>query len=616
MPEAETTINEQAAAPEAAAEAASPQRRWRRLVSDSDAWLLPTAVAIGAITAVANVIFHGAIGGAYDFFWGDLGGGLGIGSQRVTTDVYQTGFDNLPANWWLIPLIPTMGMAIIVILDRWFPGEIKGYGLPRFLEIVNVKGGYIRRRWITLKTLSNAITLGSGMSAGVEGPIAQIGGSLGSTLGRTLRPSAERLRVLIACGSASAIAATFGSPIAGVMFAEEIVLIGASQLQSLSLIVLATGTATVVSLWLQGEHRFLHAPAFDFPLNHELIFYVLMGLLCGLFAVFFIRSFYAIGDYFRDSRIPPAVQPILGGLIVGTALIFFPQVASSGYETMNATFTGELSAALLLSLALVKILMTGVTLGCGGSGGVFAPSMFIGAVFGGGFAAFINILIPDTISHPGSFALIGMGAFLSAATHAPMTAIFLLFELTRDYNVVLPIMITAVTATLVARRIFPDSIDHYELSRRGVHLDTASEAQILKRHYVRGLIEKEFQPIPASMPLTEFVTYVTHSHYNSFPVVNENQELEGIISVGDLRTVLLERDSWPYLVVAELADKEIITVTPSDTLYDAMEEISARGTEELLVVDEEDPNKVVGFLRRADLQNFYQRRLLAREMNG
>ncbi len=524
----------------------------------------------GSVTALANILFHFTIDGANDFFWGDLVGLLGVGAQHVSDDVFSSGFDAIPANWWLIPLIPMFGMGLIVMLDHSFPGEIKGYGLPRFLEIVNVEGGFIKRRWITLKTLSAAITLGSGMSCGIEGPIAQIGGSIGSTIARVLRPTAEQLRLLIACGSASAIAATFGSPIAGVMFAEEIILLGESKLQSLSLLVLASGSAMVVSNLVLGEHRILYAPHFEYPLNHELIFYLIMGLACGVLAVAFTRSFYAIKDYFDNSVIPAKLQPLAGGLIVGIALIFFPQIAANGYEAMNEAFKGHLSASLLLSLAAVKIVMTGVTLGTGGSGGVFAPSMFIGVVFGGGFATLINLVAPGTIAHPGSFALIGMGAFLSAATHAPLTAIFLVFELTRDPDIMVPMMITGMVSVIVARHIFPDSIDHYELSRRGLHLHTESEAELLKKLYVRGLYSKEFQPIPETMSLTDFVTYVTNSHYDYFPVVNADDELTGVVSVRRLRTLLTERESWPYVLVSELLESEVPTVRPSDTLFEAM----------------------------------------------
>lgn len=591
------------------------EARWRRVISESNAWLLAAAIAIGAVTALANVAFHWAIDGAHEFFWNDFGGALEIGSRPPAYSVYETGFAGLPGHWWLIPLIPTVGMAALVLLDRFFPGEVKGYGLPNFLEKVNVKGGYIRRRWITLKTLSSAITLGSGMSAGIEGPIASIGGSIGSTVARAIRPAAERLRMLIACGSAAAIAATFSSPIAGVFFAQEIVLLGEFQAQSFALIVLASGTSTVVSQYLRGDHQILHAPAFDFPVNHELLFYVLMGMLCGLVAVFYIRSFYVIRDWFERSSIAGAIQPIAGGVVVGLALIVFPQVSSSGYETMNEVFRGNMTAGLLMSLVLVKILMTGVTMGCGGSGGVFAPAMFIGAVFGGGFASLVNLLIPGTLGATGSFALIGMGAFLSASTHAPMTAIFLLWELTRDYNVVLPIMITAISATLVARRVFPDSIDSYDLSRRGFDIHAGSEANILRGLFVRGLVSKDFQQIPESMAVTDFVRYVTNSHHVYFPVVNEDNELTGIISMQDLKGVLLDRDAWPYLVVGELANSDVLTVSGSDSLYDAMKVISTRGFEQIPVMDEDNPKRVVGMLKRSDLQNFYQKRLLAKELH-
>lgn len=594
----------------------SPTTGWRSLVYESNAWLITTAIIIGAVAALASFVFHGAIAGASGYFWSDLGGSLGIGAQHVTDDVFVTGLRNLPNNWWLIPIIPLTGMSIIVLLDYWFPGEIKGYGLPRFLEIVNLQGGYIKRRWITLKTLSAAVTLGSGMSTGIEGPIAQIGGSIGSTLGKALRPSAERLRVLIACGSTAAIAATFQAPIAGVMFAEEIVLMGATQLQSLSLLVMSAGTATVVSKMLSGDHGELHAPHFDFPLNHELLFFVLMGLMSGVLATIFIRGFYGMKDWVAGSWIPDRVRPLIGGMLMGAVLVFFPQVAASGYETMNVAFRGDLSGALLITLALLKILMTCITLSFGGSGGVFAPSMFIGAVFGGGFASTVNLLLPGTIQDVGAFALVGMGAFLAAATHAPMTAIFLLFELTQDYNVVLPIMITGICSLLVARNIFPDSIDHYELHRRGLDLNPDSEANVMRKLFVRGLVTKEFQAIPGSMTLVDFMTYVTNSQHTHFPVVDKDGALAGLIGMADLRGVLLQRDSWPYVVVSELAQLDVEPVRPSDNLYDAMRRFEARGLEVLPVVDDETGTKVIGILKLRQLQNFYQKRLLAREIHG
>lgn len=583
---------------------------------ESEGWLLAAAVTTGVLAALANVIFHAAVEGAYDIFWGDLGGALGIGVQSVRDDVFADGMSALPGRWWLIPLIPITGMALLSLLDLAFPGEIQGYGLPRFLEIVNIEGGFIKRRWITLKTLASAITLGSGLCAGVEGPVAQIGGSIGSTVVRILRPTPERLRVMIAAGTAAAIASTFGSPIAGVMFAEEVILLGQSHLQSLSLLVVAAGTATVASQYLAGYHQVLDSPAFEFALNHELFFYLLLGLLSGPVAVAFIRSFYWIKDWSFAKRLPPFLRPLVAALMVGVALIAFPQIAGSGYDVINEVFRGEMGASLLLSLAAAKMLMTGVTLGFGGSGGVFAPAMFIGAVFGCGFAVVVNDLVPGTIAHPGAFALVGMGTLLAAATHAPMTAIFLLFELTRDYNVVVPIMITGITATIMARRLVPESIDEYDLARRGRHLHADSGARMLEQHYIRSLVARDVKTIAEATSVEELAKAVTVSRHSVLPVVDEHDCLVGVVGMDDLRAVLLDRESWESRQVRELVRREIPVVPQSANMYETMETLATHDADVAVVVEDDDSTRVVGLVKRSELQSFYQKRLLARELLG
>jgi CIC family chloride channel protein len=339
-------------------------------------------------------------------------------------------------------------------------------------------------------------------------------------------------------------------------------------------------------------------------------------VLIGALAVIFIRLFYRTRDMLDRSGIPKPILPVFGGLIVGVTLIFFPQIGGMGYETMNAVFRAQLGIALLWALVALKIVMTSVTLGAGGSGGVFAPSMFVGAAFGGAFAATLNAITPGAIAEPGSFALIGLGAMIAAATHAPMTGVFLLVELTRDYSSAVPAMITAVTATLVARRLQPASMDTYDLRRRGVDVHVASETNILRSLFVRGLVSKDFQQIPESMPLQDFVRYVTNSHYSCFPVVDKDGGLKGILTLEDLRGVLLERDAWPYVVVGELANKDVTTLKGSDTLHQAMRLMSSKGYEQIPVVDEETGTRVVGVLKRAELDSFYQKRMLARELHG
>lgn len=585
-------------------------RAWWSVTCRTEPVLVGAAVLIGVLTALANSVFHGVIESAHELFWVDLAGALSM-EDLPRYDIFQVGFAGLPRYWPTIPLIPIIGMAIIVALDRRFPGEIKGYGMPRFLELVNITGGFLRRRWITLKTISSAITLGSGMSAGIEGPVAQIGGSIGSTVGRILQPTFERLRVLIACGSAAGIAAAYGSPIAGVMFAQEIVLASEFEAKHFYLIILSAGASAVAAAEISGAEHVLRAPALIFSPGREVPLYVLLGAIAGILAVVFIRVFYGIRDRFSRMDISEAAKPLVGGAIVGVGLIFFPQVSAMGYDTIRHAFEGTVGTRLLLSLVVVKMLMTSVTLGCGGSGGVFTPAMFIGAALGGGFAGITNYLFPGTVADQGAFALVGMGAFLASATHAPLTAIFMAWELSQNIGSVVPAMLASVTGTLVARGLLADSVDTYELRRKGFDVHRSRPANILGNLFVRGLVTREFLAIPRSMGLADFVLHLTNTRYTSFPVVDEKGELTGLIQMEDLREILVHRDAWPYIIVDDIVHRDAATVKNTDTLYDAMNVMNARGIDEIPVVDPENPRRLVGMLRRRDVQSFYEKRLLA-----
>lgn len=584
-------------------------RAWWSVTCRTEPVLVGAAVGIGVLTAFVNFVFHRVIESAHELFWVDLAGALSM-QDLPRYDIFQVGFAGLPRYWPTIPLIPIVGMTLIVALDRRFPGEIKGYGMPRFLELVNITGGFLRRRWITLKTLSSAITLGCGMSAGIEGPVAQIGGSIASTVGRALQPTFDRLRVLIACGSAAGISAAYGSPIAGVMFAQEIVLASEFEAKHFYLIILSAGASAVTAAQVSGVEHVLTAPDLRFAMGREVLLYVLVGAIAGLLAVAFIRVFYGIRDAFARARLSETMKPLAGAVIVGTSLIFFPQVSAMGYDTISHAFEGTMGTRLLLALVVVKMLMTSVTLGCGGSGGVFTPAMFIGAMLGGGFAGVANHFFPDAIAEPGAFALVGMGAFLASATHAPLTAIFMVWELTGNIGSVVPAMLASVTGTLVAHGLVGDSIDTFDLRRRGFDVHRPRTANILGNLFVRGLVTREFLAIPRSMGLGDFVLQVTNSRYTHFPVIDEKGELAGVIQLEDLREILGYRDAWPYIIVGEIARRDIVTVKTTDTLYDALTLMTTREVDEIPVVDPDHPRRLVGMLRRRDVQSFYEKRLL------
>ena len=373
---------------------------------------------------------------------------------------------------YLLPLIPITGAILLIPFSMKYPGEINGYGMPRFLVTVHLKGGLIRTRQIFLKIITAAITIGTGGSAGVEGPIAQIGGAVGSSIGRLFEMGSHRLKVLIACGSAGAIAAQFNAPLAGVLFAQEIIMVGEFQLQTFGIIVISSGLATAISRSYYSSAPTFGTLQYNFIGYYELGLYIILGLLIGILAYAFIKLFFLTSDFFESLNIHDQLKPIIGAAIVGCLGLLHMGVLGDGYEFITAAMESPSSLPIkaIALLCVLKMIGTSLTLGSGNVGGVFAPTLFIGAMVGAVFGWAANELFPGMGIQPGSYALVGMGAFMAAATHSPMTSIFLLFELTRNYQVILPMMFASVIGLMVARRLSPDSLDSMELSRQGIHL--------------------------------------------------------------------------------------------------------------------------------------------------
>jgi CIC family chloride channel protein len=339
----------------------------------------------------------------------------------------------------------------------------------------------IQGRNIFIKIIATALTIGSGNSAGVEGPIAQLSGALGSKVGQTFRVSGKRMKVYIAAGCAGGIAGIFNAPIAGIFFAAEIVLLGSYEISSFAALVIASAMATVVSRAYYGE-----IPAFPIPDYHminpfvEIPLYILLAVIIGVLAVLHIRFFYFVRDWFRELRLHEQLKPILGALMVGSIAIIFPQVMGDGYEYIAQTLAGEGIIWIMLALVVLKSVATAITLGSGGAGGVFAPSLFIGAVVGGAFGGIVHWLLPEYTASPGAYATIGIGAFLAASTHAPMTAIFLLFEMTGNYLIIIPIMITSIVGSITSKKLYEDSIDTVDFTREGINIHEGREVAIMK----------------------------------------------------------------------------------------------------------------------------------------
>jgi len=559
-----------------------------------------TAAFIGVMAGLAIIVFRTAVDIVHELIF--------VKGQYLLR-INEGGWKK-----FLLPLLPMAGMVLLIPLSLSFPGKVNGYGFTSFLRRVNLEDGVIRFRTIIIKIVATALTIGTGNSAGVEGPIAQIGGALGSQVGQSFRVSGTRMKVYIAAGCAGGIAGIFNAPIAGVFFASEIVLLGTYEISSFASLVIASALSTVVSRAYYGE-----IPSFPVP-DYQLInpfveipLYAVMAFIVGLLAVLHIRFFYYVRDKFNSLPVHDQVKPIIGALIVGCIGIFFPQVMGDGYHFIEKTLTGEELVMILLSLIFLKSISTAITLGSGGAGGVFAPSLFIGAVIGGAFGGIVHHLLPEYTAHPGAYATVGIGAFLAASTHAPITAIFLLFEMTGNYLIIIPIMLTSILGTMTATKFYRDSIDTVDFTRNGINIHEGREVAIMKSIMVGKAITEDVNFISENANidnLLELFRFATNSFY--FPVINQKGLMVGVVSMQDVKNILHDEEQRVCHLVGSICSRDVIMLTPDHNLYDAIQLFDVKGIEEIPVVESLDDPWVLGMLKRRDVIETYNHEVLKR----
>lgn len=573
-------------------------KRFKKLLPGESFRMIAIAAAIGLTAGVANIFFRTVVEGIHELVFVQGHALLGINKGGW--------------NLLYLPLLPVAGMILLIPLSLLYPGEVNGYGFPKFLRNVNLEGGIVKFRTIILKILSTALTIGTGGSAGVEGPIAQVGGALGSQAGQFFRVSGNRTKVFIAAGCAGGVAAMFNAPIAGVFFAAEIVLLGTYEIGSFAALVISSAMATVVSRAYYGE-----SPAFPVPAYHlvnsivELPLYMILGVIMGAIAVFYIKVFYLIRDKFADLKLHPQLKPILGAVVVGTIGIAFPQVMGDGYYYIEEVLAGNGVIVVMLLLIIVKIFATSITLGAGGSGGVFAPSLFIGAVIGGAFGGLVHKALPGLTANPGAYAAVGIGAFLAAATHAPLTAIFLLFEMTGNYLIIIPIMLTSIIGTMVATRLNSDSIDTVDFTREGIDIHEGRENAVMKSIKVGKIISEDVDFISEEAnvdQLLKIFSMAKDSFY--FPVIDETGRMTGVVSMQDVKSILHDKELRLSATVGNICARKIMVLTPDDNLYTAMALFDSKGIEEIPVVESPDNRWVVGMLKRRDVIAAYNHEVL------
>jgi CIC family chloride channel protein len=513
----------------------------------------------------------------------------------------------------LLPLVLISGGLLLLALNFFFPGDVLGYGFPAFLENVNLGNARMRRRWIILKSLGAALSLGCGASVGREGPIAQIGGAIASALAQMRRLSADRAKVLIAAGAGAGIAATFNAPMAGMMFAQEIVLLGETELGNLTLVLIATFSSVATSRAVIGSAPIFSAHQFFITDYWEVVTYGLMGVVLGVLAAGYVRFFHATGRFIRSLKLSLPVQ-LLGGLaIVGLIAAPLPQNLADGYPVIEQALQGQLGLGLTAALVVAKFVSSAISLEAGAPGGVFGPIFFIGAMAGATFRGIVRILVPGLAGPAGSYALIGIGGFLSGVSHAPLTALLLLFEMTRgDWMVVLPAMIATVGALVIARLIEPESIDTYSLARAGKHLEIGRDRLLLTQLPVSSVIRRDARTVRADAPLADVMRVASEAEQATIPVIDQSGSLVGLIHSRDLLSLVTENGDLGALFKAlDLAYRHPPLLALEANLDEAAQTMEQEGLEELPVTDSATGGKFLGIVARYDIARALSRMTLS-----
>jgi CIC family chloride channel protein len=573
--------------------------------------LLILAVIIGGATGLAAVFFIRLIA------W------VGVHSYQVI--VYLIPHIGL----WSYLLIPVGGALLAGPLIAWFAKEAKGHGVPEVMQAIVQNGGRIRPRVAVAKILASALCIGTGGSAGREGPIVQVGSALGSTMGQLLHLSDERIKNLVACGAAAGIAATFNAPIAGVAFAIEI-LMSELQVRLFGNVVIAAVSASIISRHFLGDHPAFNIPIYNLDSPLTIVLFLILGLVAAIAGVGFIRMLDITEQVFNNWRFPSALKPAVGALLLGllgcshflffpadpasqagpasaeTLLNTIPHVYGSGFAFMEQALLGNVEIQLLLVLLVLKPLVTSFTLGSGNSGGVFAPSLFMGAVLGGSMGTLFCKLWPDMAGSPGAYALVGMAAVFAACAHAPLTAMLIVFEMSNDYALILPLMIAAVTASYFAQYLLADSIYTIRLTRRGIHFVQGKDVDIMQAVQVREVMQKEVVTINVQQPLSVLYRRFQETNLLGFPVMDNDNLLWGVVTLQDLEKIL-SQDTFNLrgMTVGEIGVTDPVTVFPDEPIWTAIQKMAPRGLTRLPVVSRSNQRLLLGLISRSDILRAY-----------
>jgi len=567
------------------------------------------AFRIGSISLLAALV--GVLAGVIAYLLYDL---IGLFTNLAYYHEWSFHFrspEHTTLGPWII-VTPVIGGIIVGFMAKYGSPKIKGHGIPEAMEAVLTSRSRIEARVAILKPLSAAIAIGTGGPFGAEGPIIQTGGAFGSLVGQLISTTAAERKTLLACGAGAGMAATFNTPIAGVILAIELLLFE-FRARSFIPLVIATTLATGVRSVLLGQRSMFTMANVNFDVLHGLPFYVLLGVICGAAAIGFTKLLYWVEDLFDRLPIDELWHPAIGALALGVIGFFIPRVLGVGYDTISDILNDSLTLKLLILIAVFKSLALVLSLGSGTSGGLLAPMFISSAALGGVFAIGVNHLIPGAHLSPGAYALVAMAAVFGAASRATFAFIVFAFEITRDYNAVLPLMLACVIADLIALRYLPTSIMTEKLARRGLQVPGDYEVGVLNVVRVGDVMKKDVQPVLQEMKVQELVAGANGhkpliSVADGLPIIAKDGHLVGLVTQSDLLRAL-EEDPEGKMTVASAGSTSLIVAFPDEPVADALHRMLEHNIGRMPVVAREDPHRMTGYLIRSSILSAWTRQL-------
>lgn len=536
-----------------------------------------------------------------------LGGGFGAvvframiaGAGRIAALVGE--LLHYPLGILSVVVVLAIGGFLAAFITTRFAPEAKGHGVPEVMESVALHGGVMRPRVIAIKSIASAASIGFGGSCGREGPIVQIGSAIGSLLGQLVRAPAPIVRTLVACGAAAGISATFNAPIGGVFFASEVIL-GEFAPRSFAAIVVSSVVAAVIGRAFLGNHPSFNASAFALVSPWELVLYAILGLIAAVWAAGFVKLLYAVEDVFERYSIPAWTKGVIGFSMVGIIGIWFPQVFGVGYEHVQQVLNQHVPAGHAFVLAVLKPIATSLTLGSGGSGGVFAPSLYTGAFLGDGFGSIAHALFPTWTGPAAAYGLVAMAAVFAAAAEAPITAIMIVFEMSSDYTIILPLMVAVVIATLLGKQLNGGTVYEQKLMRRGIDWARARRPRFFTR--VSAASVRRDPPLVAQMDQTigSLALKVSESGELAIPVCS-GKCFAGVVTASGIALAVATGHGDD--AVRTIVDEAVHRLKSNDTLERAATLMSGADTPLLPVVDDQG-DTLLGVVTRRDLLNAYR----------